>query len=134
MQSGNEFRLNIDQSVMDHLGGILPKATIKPMLDLLATASYQPNNALVFGLAKLGVAYRRMQINDRVTFNDLSQAALEVQAGIGAQISNKANLSLNYQGVFNGNTVYTVNYTQCTGNISNILNQNGLLLTLSYVV
>lgn len=134
VQSGNTFRLGIPQATMDPIGGILPQATIKPMLDLLGTLSYQPDNLPAFGLVKLGVAYRRMQINDRVTFNDLSQAAFEVQAGIGMNISDRVNLSLNYQGVFNGNTTYTVNTVLGTGQVSNIPNQNGLLLSLAYTV
>ncbi|MFI4919690.1 MAG: hypothetical protein ACHP65_09065 [Legionellales bacterium] len=134
VQSGNTFRLNIAQEAIDPLGGILPQASIKPMLDLLASATYQPDSVPAFGLIKLGVAYRRMQINDRVTFNDLSQAAFEVQAGIGMHLSDRANLSLNYQGVFNGSTTYTINTTQFTGKVSNIPSLNGLLLSLSYAV
>jgi hypothetical protein len=135
VQNGNTMRLAVPQATLDQLGGLPIQTTVKPMLDLLATASYQPYETTpVFGLVKLGVAYRRMQINDRVTVNDLSQAAFEVQAGLGMAISDRANLSLNYQGVFNGNTTYTVNTTQFTGHISNIPNQNGLLLSLAYTV
>ncbi len=75
-----------------------------------------------------------MQVNDRVTFNDLSEVAFELQAGLGMRISDRANLSLNYQGIFAGNTTYTINTTTFTGHISNIPMQNGLLLSLSFGV
>jgi hypothetical protein len=135
VQNGNTMRTSIAQVDLDNIGGLHPQLNIKPMLDLLATASWQPMDTTpVFGLVKAGVAYRRMQINDRVTFNDLSEAAFEVQAGLGMAVSDRANLSLNYQGVFNGSTVYTINNTTYTGHISNIPNQNGVLLSLSYTV
>ena len=135
VQSGNTFRFDIPQTTIDPLGGILPQATIKPMLDLLATFAYQPSAKVpVFGLFKLGLAYQRMQINDRVTFNDISQTSPEIQAGFGMDISKQAKLSLVYQGVFNGGTTYTVNTVTSTGHVSNIPSQNGLLLSLSYSV
>lgn len=135
VQSGNTARLDIPQSTIDELGGILPQVTIKPILDLLATASWQPVKSIpVYALIKPGIAYRRLQVNDRVTFNDLSEVAFELQAGLGMRISDRANLSLNYQGIFAGNTTYTINTTTFTGNISNIPMQNGLLLSLSFGV
>ena len=135
VQNGNTARLAIPQVTLDEIGGVPPQVTIKPMLDLLATASWQPVESIpVFGLIKPGIAYRRMQVNDRVTFNDLSEVAFELQAGLGARISDKASLSLNYQGIFDGNTTYTINSKLFTGHISNIPVQNGLLLSLSYII
>ena len=134
VQNGNTMRLGIPQDQLDLLGGLPVQTTVKPMLDLLATASYQPVSSPVFGLVKAGIAYRRLQLNDRVTFNDLSEVGFEVQAGLGMSLSDRASLSLNYQGIFNGNTTYTINAVDFTGHISNIPNQNGLLLSLSYMV
>ncbi|WP_040536467.1 hypothetical protein [Legionella drancourtii] len=134
IQNGNTMRLHINQAQLNELGGLPVQTTVKPMLDLLATASYQPISTPVFGLVKAGIAYRRLQINDRVTFNDLSKVAFEIQAGLGVHLSNRASLSLNYQGIFNGNTRYVINTTEFTGHISNIPNQNGILLSLSYMV
>ncbi|MFI4919918.1 MAG: hypothetical protein ACHP65_10230 [Legionellales bacterium] len=135
IQNGNTARLAIPQLTIDELGGLLPQVTVKPMLDLLATASWQPLASIpVFGLVKPGIAYRRLQVNDRVTFNDLSQVAFEIQAGLGAHISDRATLSVSYQGIFDGSTSYTINTTAFTGNISNIPAQNGILLSLSYAV
>lgn len=135
IQSGNTARLGIPQVTLDEIGGLSPQVTVKPMLDLLATAAWQPVESLpIFGLIKPGIAYRRLQVNDRATFNDLSEVAFELQAGLGAHISDRASLSLNYQGIFEGNTTYTINTTTFTGHISNIPVQNGLLLSLSYTV
>lgn len=73
-------------------------------------------------------------VNDRVTFNDLSEVTFEIQARLGMHINDRTDLSLNYQGIFNGKTTYKINTTAFTGHISNIPIQNGLLLSLSYPV
>ena len=135
VQSGNTQRLGIPQVTLDELGGLPIQATIKPMLDLLVSAKTSPwSNIPAFGLAKVGVAYRRMTINERVTVNDLSEAAFEVQAGLGFNISERANLALVYQGIFDGGTDFRVNLVDFTGHIAHIPNQNGILLTLAYQV
>lgn len=134
VQNGNTMRLNIDQAELNELGGLPIQTTVKPLLDVLATASYQPISTPVFGLVKAGIAYRRLQISDRDTFNDLSEVAFEVQAGLGVNLSDRTSLSLNYQGIFDGNTRYVINTTAFTGHISNIPNQNGILLSLSYMI
>ena len=135
VQNGNTARLGIPQETLDQLGGTAIQITIKPMLDLLATVTWQPvESSPVFGIVKPGIAYRRLQLNNTVTFNDLSEIAFEIQAGLGAHISDRATLSLNYQGVLERNTTYTINTTNITGHISNIPTQNGLLLSLSYTI
>lgn len=135
VQSGNTMRLDIPQDTLNLLGGLPIQANIKPMLDLLATATTEPlMNMPVFAVVKAGIAYRRMQINDRVTVNDLSQVGFEVQAGLGTNITDRAKLSLVYQGVFDGNTNFTVNTLVGTGHVSNIPAQNGVLLNLSYIL
>ena len=141
VQSSNTFRSNIPQFDLDSevdlesLGGMPVQLNMKPMLDLLATASYQPVESVpVDAIVKLGIAYRRLQINDRVTFNDLSQVAFEVQAGLGMQVSERANLSLSYQGVFDGTTTYLEDPVLGIGHVTNIPALNGLLLSLTYRV
>jgi len=135
VQNGNTARLAISQATLDDIGGIAPHVTVKPMLDLLAIASWQPVARIpLLGIIKPGIAYRHMQVNDRFTFNDLSEVAFELQAGLGVRISDRASLSLNYQGVFDRNTTYTINTTTFTGHTSNIPAQNGLLLSLSYTI
>jgi hypothetical protein len=132
IQSGNTFRLNISQDKIMNLGGILPQATIKPMLDFLTTMYYQTEKTPTFGVFKLGIAWRRMQINDRITFNDLSQAAFDAQLGVGVNISSKASLSFNYQVIFNGQTTYTLDNNKSIGYVSNIPTQNGFLFNVLY--
>jgi hypothetical protein len=136
VQSGNTMRLDIPQVTLDLLGGMPVQADIKPMLDLLATATTEPLTGQfpAYGILKAGIAYRRMQINERVTVNDLQQVGFELQAGLGAAISDRAQLALLYQGVFNGSTNFTVNTETGTGHVSNIPMQNGLLLVLSYTL
>jgi len=135
VQSGNLMRLDIPQATLDVLGGLPVQVSIKPMVDLLATAKFQPMfNTPAFAVVKAGIAYRRMQVNERVTVNDRSQVGFELQAGLGFNISDRANLSLVYQGIFNNSTNFTINPGLGIGHISNIPNQNGILLNLSYAV
>lgn len=135
IQSGNVMRFDIPQPTLDVLGGLPIQANIKPMLDLLATAEIRPlMNVPIFGVVKSGIVYRRMQINERVTVNDLSQVGFEAQAGLGAFITNKAKLSFLYQGIFDGSTHFTVDTIAGSGHISNIPAQNSVLLTLSYSI
>lgn len=133
IQSGNLMRLAISQSTLDVLGGLPVQANIKPWLDFLVTATTEPlMNAS--GILKAGIAYRRMQIDERVTINDLSQVGFELQAGVGMQITDRAQLALLFQGVFNGNANFAVNAEADTGHLANIPMQNGVLLTLSYTL
>lgn len=135
VQNGNFMRLGLPVGSLDLVGGSPVQATVKPMLDLLATFSLQaPEITPFFGQAKLGMAYRRMQINDRFTFNDLSECSFEVQGGLGMFISERATLSLNYQGVISGRTIYPISTTAFTGRVTNIPTQNGILLSLAYSV
>jgi hypothetical protein len=136
VQSGNTMRLDIPQATLDLLGGLPVQANIKPMIDLLATATTEPlmSQYPAYGILKAGIAYRRMQINDRVTVNDLEQVGFELQVGLGVAITERARLALLYQGVFNGSTNFTVNTAAGTGHVSNIPMQNGLLLALSYTL
>ncbi len=129
VQNGNVMRANISQTTLDEIGGVHPQLNIKPMLDFLFTTDVRSNEFPSYFIPlKLGIAYRRMQIDDRVTFNDLSQVAFEIQAGIGYTISERAAIFLTYQGIFDGATAYTINTTTSTGSISNIPKQNGLML------
>ena len=135
VQSGNIMRLDIPQATLDLLAGMPVQANIKPMIDLLATATTEPlMNTPAYGVLKAGIAYRRMQIDESVTVNDLSQVGFELQAGLGANITDRARLALLYQGVFNGSTNFTVNIAADTGHVSNIPMQNGILLALSYTL
>jgi opacity protein-like surface antigen len=135
VQSGNILRLDIPQATLDLLGGMPVQANVKPMLDLLATATTEPlMSTAAFGVLKTGIAYRRMQIDERVTVNDLSQVGFELQAGLGANITDRARLAILYQGVFNGRTDFTVNTAADTGHVSNIPMQNGIFLAISYTI
>lgn len=136
VQSGNTMRLDIPQATLDLLGGMPVQADIKPMIDLLATATTEPlmSQCPVYSILKAGIAYRRVQINDRVTVNDLDQVSFELQAGLGAAITKRAQLTLLYQGILSGSTNFTVNTVAGTGHVSNIPTQNGLLLALSYTL
>ncbi len=135
LQSGNTMRIDVAQTTLNIMGGLPIQTTVKPMLDLLVTATWQPlQRAPVFAIIKGGIAYRRMQVNDRVTVNDLSEVAFEAQAGLGVHVIDAVNLSLTYQGIFDGNLEYTVNDSLLIAHQHHIPNQNGVLLNISYTI
>jgi hypothetical protein len=62
VQSGNTMRLNVPQITLDEIGGLPNQSTVKPTLDLLATAKIQPlGSSQFFGEIKGGIAYRQWQ-------------------------------------------------------------------------
>ncbi|KTD72569.1 hypothetical protein [Legionella tucsonensis] len=135
VQNGNTMRYFPSQAAVDALGGLPIQTTVKPMLDLLATLkSNSFGTTPVFAQLKGGIAYRRWQFNDRDSINDKSQIAGEVQAGLGCAISERASLSLSYQGVFGSNPDFRFNADSATGRVSNIPIQNGVLLGLMVAV
>ena len=135
VQTGNIQRLGASQETLDYLGGLPIQLNIKPTLDLLLTAELEPLESIpAFGVLKAGIAYRRLQIDERVTVNDLSQVAFDMQAGVGIDVSEHGKLSLVYQGIFGGSTKFTVNTLEGTGHLSAIPIQNGVLLNLAFKV
>lgn len=141
-QNGNTMRLDVPQETLDLIGGLPIQSTAKSMLDLLITAKTPTFGSTPFFAAlKGGIAYRRWQFDDRSTINDRSQLAGEVQAGLGYQISKRADLTLYYQGIYGGQPNFKVNRYEVDdeiyysgGHVSNIPIQNGALLSLSFNV
>ena len=135
VQNGNTMRFGPSAELLA-LGALLPiQSTVKPVIDLLATVkSTSLGDSDIFALLKGGIAYRRWQFNDRITINDLSQAAGEVQAGFGYPLTRAVNLSLLYQGIYGSNPNLIVNTTAFTGHVSNIPIQQGVLLSLAFTI
>ncbi|HHT0593743.1 TPA: hypothetical protein ACTXXA_001648 [Legionella anisa] len=132
VQSGNTMRYFPSQEAIDALGGLPIQTTVKPMLDLLATLKTDTFGVSpIFAQIKGGISYRRWQFNDRNSINDKSQIAGEVQAGLGYFISERANLSLFYQGIFGSTPDFRFSADNATGRVSNIPLQNGGLLGLT---
>lgn len=131
VQNGNRMSLSIPQTTIDTMGGLPVWTTVKPMLDLLGTLEVQPVDTIpAFLLVKGGVAWREWML-ERDTINNKSQAAGEIQAGIGMFVSKKTTLSVLYQGIFGSNPNFSYNTALNTGTVSNIAAQNGVLLSLS---
>ena len=135
IQNGNTMRYFPSQADIDALGGLPIQTTAKPMIDLLVTLkTLSFESTPIFALIKGGAAYRRWQFNDRDSINDKSQIAGEVQAGLGYSISERASLTLSYQGIFGSNPDFNLNAVNATGSVSNIPVQNGVLLGLTVTV
>lgn len=135
VQNGNKMRLSVPQATLDELGSTPIQSTAKPLLDLLATTKIQPFNFNpLFGEIKGGIAYRQWQFDDRDSINNLSNIAVEVQAGVGYSISQVTQLSLLYQGIFGGDPNFSVDSSNTTGSVSTIPIQQGVLLSLSHTL
>ena len=131
VQNGNRMSLKTSQANLDAMGGLPIWTTSKPMLDLLGTLKFAPmSDSPAFLTVKGGVAWREWYL-ERDTINNLSQAAGEVQAGVGIPVADAATLSVLYQGIFGSTPNFTANATTGVGHVSNIPVQNGVLLSLS---
>ncbi len=131
VQNGNRMSLSASQTVLDSMGGLPIWTTVKPMLDLLGTLKFAPMmDTTAFLSVKGGVAWRQWML-ERDTINNLSQAAGEIQAGVGIPVADAATISVMYQGIFGSSADFTVNTLTGTGNVANIPVQNGVLLSLS---
>jgi hypothetical protein len=131
VQNGNRMSLSASQTALDALGGLPIWTTTKPMLDLLGTLKVAPmSDSPVFLTIKGGVAWRQWVL-ERDTINNLSQAAGEIQAGVGIPVADAATLSVLYQGIFGSSASLTANAATGLGTVSNIPVQNGVLLSLS---
>ncbi len=132
VQNGNRMSLGVPQSTLDEMGSLPIWTTVKPMVDLLATLQVGSDRTPAYLLIKGGVAYRTWEM-ERQSINNLSQAAAEVQAGVGVPISKMATLNLLYQGVFGADNKFTVN-PDSSAYVYNIPVQNGVLLTLTFLL
>lgn len=135
VQNGKTMRLGVPQETLDELGSLPIQSTVNPMLDLLATIKTAPlGNSSINTQLKAGIAYRRWEFNDRTSINDLSQVAGEIQAGFGYAISSKSSLSLFYQGVFGNHPNFEVDALAQTGHVHSIPIQQGIFLSVTFVI
>lgn len=107
------------------------QTTLKPLIDLLLTVKSPCYDDTFFALVKGGVTYRRWQF-DNVFINDKDKVDLEIQAGVGFVITERANLNLVYQGIFanSSNFTYSTRNGVVLGQPQNIPALNSVLLTL----
>ncbi|MFZ4077101.1 MAG: hypothetical protein ACOYKA_03855 [Legionellaceae bacterium] len=135
VQSGNTMRVGATAAQLNDLSGLPVQSTIKPMLDLLATMkSPGLHNTPVFLTLKGGLAFRRWQFNDRTSIEGVSNTAGELQAGLGLPFNTTTSLSLAYQGIYGGNPNFTVDTTRGFEHVGTIPIQQGILLSLTYLV
>jgi hypothetical protein len=102
VQSGNSMRLQVSPAVLAALGGLPVQVTLKPFVDLLVTVKGQITDRFpLIAFLKGGIAYRQMQLNDRISSKDyLSQVNGELQAGLGYKLTEYATLTAFYQGIY----------------------------------
>lgn len=102
IQNGNSMKLSTVQGNSEQCGvsGTTSiQTTVKPVVDLLATAHLSLNSAkTIFVVAKVGAAYRKWQF-DRASIPNNSQINDEVQAGFGIKLTPNTTLTATYQGV-----------------------------------
>lgn len=136
-QDGNQMRTKFSQDKLDVMGGEILQATTTPVLDLLATFDV-PLSMINQGsttFLKAGIAYRQMHFG-RTAVNDLQKINFEFQAGLSAQVSERASLAIAYQGIFSSKPTLTTYGVAPVGRgrVKNIPSQNGVLLTFSVAV
>ena len=134
-QLGNQARSNFTDAQLAPLGGVPVQITIKPGLDLLATAKKPLGKAYPVSLLfKLGFMYRQMS-TDRDTISDLKRINPELQVGFAKEIGKQTSLELTYQGIYSSNMTLTTEGAlgAGVGGLSNIPTQNGLLFTFHWI-
>ena len=138
IQNGNSMKLSAVQGSSQYCGisGTTSiQTTVKPIVDLLATAQLSLNDAkTIFLVAKGGAAYRKWQF-DRDSISNNSQINPEVQAGLGIRITPKTKLIAYYQGIY-GRSVHVHTGINRNGAMSircieNIPTQQGGFLSIA---
>lgn len=102
VQSGNTMRLSTSKKTLELTGGLPIQSTLNPPLDALITLNYQirPDSPLAL-IAKGGIAYRQLHLNDRTSVQDtLSKVNGEFQAGLGYKLTEHIQLTAMYQGIY----------------------------------
>jgi hypothetical protein len=124
--------IGVPQSTLDEMGNLPIWTTVKPMGDVLVTLQRNSENMPGFFVLKGGIAFRQW-VTERQSINNLNQIGGEVQAGVGIPILKRTTLSLLYQGIFGGSDNFVV-YPDHSATVTNIPIQNGLLLSLSFLL
>lgn len=135
VQSGNNSRPRVSQSVLNQLGGLQIDSVIKPMLDLLLTARFYPNCCTpIFGQLKAGATWRIWQFT-RTTVNDISKVDPEIQVGIGYDVNRFFRLSLSYQGIFGQNANFNTKCPTCSTRMwGGIPSENSVIFGMSMLL
>ncbi len=99
-------------------------SNLDPVLDLLVGFNLQisPDSG-IFGLLKVGMAYRQLQFPNGNFVSSLDQVSPEVQAGFGIMLSERARLVIYYQGIYADGNVHYKGHDDGTVRVSNIPTQ-----------
>jgi hypothetical protein len=103
MQSGNTMRVDISPTMQQQAGGTTPQVVLEPFVDALVAVRYNFAGKFLL-LAKGGIAYRQMSLNDRTsTADSLRRVNGEFQTGLGYNLNRRTRLVALYQGIYSGN-------------------------------
>lgn len=105
IQSGNTMRMATNPQLLELIGGLQPQASVKPIIDALATlrGNFGPTLPFDYRL-KGGIAYRQLQFENRTSSKDtLSKVNGEFQAGLGYNLTPNLALTAMYQGIYSSN-------------------------------
>lgn len=140
VQSGNTMQLYATDEVIALAGDLPIQATLKPLLDILATAKLPLYSSFDL-ILKGGIAYRQLQLNSVSSPQDsLSKVNGEFQAGLSYPLSEHAQLTAMYQGIYstsNANVQFTSTsvsnfFSLGDVSISNIPTQQAGFLGIEY--
>ncbi len=137
IQSGNTMRLKASSAIISASGDLPIQSTLKPLLDLLITLKTQlVADRPLFGIAKGGIAYRQLQLNDRTSSSDsLQKINGELQIGLGYNLTQQLMLTAFYQGIYaNGSAGVSIDASGDNTYIKHIPTQQAGFLGLEYAV
>lgn len=135
IQSGSTMRLNVDAATLAAIGSIYPKATLKPMLDLLLAFKVQllPDHSSLVGIVKGGIAYRELSLDDRTSDHDsVRKINPELQLGLGYQVTQHSMLTLSYQGIYSKSDAGITLDENSNLNLERVPSQHAFVLGLEY--
>lgn len=118
-QTGNRMRINTENAIP--AVGIAPVfLTVKPILDALATVTYNLDESSIFFEVKGGAFYSNGMV-DSLTIPNKSQISPEIVGGLGLHVTSKVNIVVYYQHIFNGQaTLANIDDLTGTANLSQL--------------
>lgn len=118
-QTGNRMRIHTENAVLA-IGTAPVFLTVKPIVDVLATATYHLADSSLF-LAVKGGAFYSQGMLDSLTIPNRNQISPELVGEVGLQVTPKINIVVYYQHIFNGHATLTnIDFVTGTANLSQL--------------
>jgi hypothetical protein len=118
-QTGNRMRINTENAI-PAVGTAPVFLTVKPILDALATVTYNLDESSIFFEVKGGAFYSDGMVDSR-TIPNKSQISPEIVGGLGIHVTSMVNIVVYYQHIFSGQaTLANIDVLSGTANLSQL--------------